>query len=157
MITPGNINQPYKTLYHDFTDAYTHLYQMSKDLYPAARRFVEKNGPEISHHLSKLSISRTSPTGMDISHYIASFDDFTIAANRVFGEMNAVIMQSEKLISRKLETKKGENQPGNYHEFAAELEEALAKLRKTQESSDELERNLTALKKQWDKIKIELK
>ncbi len=153
MITPGNINQPNKTLYHDFTDAYTHLYQMSKELYPAARRFVEKTEPEISHYLDKLSISRTSAKGIDISHYLTSFDDFTIAANRVFCEMNAVIKQSEKLISKKLEIQKAENGANNYPELSAELEETLNNLRKIQLSSDELDRHLTDLKKQWDKIK----
>ena len=84
MITPGNTQEQYKTLYHDFTDAYTHLYQMSKELYPTARKFVEKTEPEISQYMNKMAGSRIQEGDVagyhDISHYMSRFDDFTISA-----------------------------------------------------------------------------
>jgi hypothetical protein len=163
MIPPGNLNQQHKTLYHDFADAYTHLYQMSKELYPAARKFVEKTEPEINQYMGKIAGLLANQSGgntgyQDISRYMSRFDDFTIVANKVFSEVNTVINSSEKLISRKLEIQKAEGEKANetsngYELLIPELSDALAKLRKAQSDSDELEKHIYKLTGQWNRIK----
>lgn len=156
-MTPGR-KQQHQMLYHDFTDAYTHLYQMSKELYPAARRFVEKTEPEISQFMARAVASAAPASGADISRYISNFDDFTISANKVFGEINNIIKKSETLINRKLDIQKGETtsdprEEASLIDLMAEYTAALEQLRKTQTATDELEKSFRLLTQQWIKLK----
>jgi len=166
MTSPRDDIKEYNELYHSFTEAYINVHTLTRDFYPEAKKFVERTDPELAMFAEKLAPSIAS-SGEPMAYqklvqYINHFDDFTIAANKLFGDLKLVLHRSDEFMTRLLDLKmrlsktEKENPTQVYVELIPELNELILLLKQIPHRATKLEDKMKNLETDWQKTKQSL-
>lgn len=167
MIPHTQHHKDYNALYHDFTEAYTSVYSLSREFYPQAKKFVEHTEPELSSFVDKISNAENEKGGpiayQKLVLYMNHFDDFTLMANRLFADLKSVLERSDKFMNRLIELKMSmESKPNdglsekNYNELLPELDELVNGLKKMPERATQLALKMKKLEVDWNTTKAKI-
>ena len=166
MTSPHLQNKDYNSLYHDFTEAYTNVHSLTRDFYPQAKKFVEHTEPELTRFVEKISHSETEKGGpqayQKLLHYMNHFDDFTLMANKLFGDLKVLLERSDRFMNRMLDLKmshpdfKINDAESCYKELLPELDELEAGLQQMPERATGLVVKMKTLETDWQKTKAKM-
>jgi len=157
---PQEPNKQYNTLYHDFTQAYTHVHVLAVEFYPMAKKFVETTEPEIMRYMRKISSDQANDNFYhSLLTYTNQFDDFTLAANRLFRDVRSLLTQSDGFMNKMINLKEESQHAApneltaNYPQLVPELTGLLGELKRVPERATEVESRLKKLERDWLKTK----
>ena len=163
MTSPRDEIKEYNELYHCFTEAYFNAHSLTRDFYPQAKKFVESTDPELALFAEKLSLN--AGTGEERSAYqrlvqfLNHFDDFTMMANKLFGDLRLVLRKSDDFMTRLLDLKmksnkaEKENPSELYISLIPELNELITALKQIPDKAVKLEERMKHLESDWQKTK----
>lgn len=167
MASPHEDLRDYNSLYHDFTEAYTSVYGLSREFYPQAKRFVEHTEPELTMIVTKISHSENDKGGpfayQKLVLYMNNFDDFTLMANKLFADLKVLLEKSDKFMTRLLDIKMNIKSKTNddarqrYSELIPELDELVNGLKQMPERASGLVMKMKKLETDWEKTKEKIK
>jgi hypothetical protein len=163
MTSPRDDIKEYNELYHSFTEAYINVHSITRDFYPQAKRFVEGVDPELAVFAEKLSPNASTEAGpvayQRLVKYMNHFDDFTLAANKLFADLKKVLHNSDDFMTRLLDLKmnsaKAEKDPlpELYAGLIPELKELITALQLIPDRAAKLEATMKHLENDWQKTK----
>jgi hypothetical protein len=161
MTSPHDDMKEYKELYHSFTEAYINVHSITRDFYPVAKKFVEHTEPELSGYVEKGSYTpqQNQIAYQKLVQCINHFDDFTISANKLFGDLKTVLHKSDNFMTRVLDQKISADKAGSatppqfYTALIPELNLLIACLKQIPERAANLEEKMKQLELDWKKNK----
>jgi len=163
MTSAGDQYKQYTSLYHDFTEAYTHAHSLTREFYPQAKKFVEHIEPELTNYIEKISHGKSEQGGsysyQKLLHYMNRFDDFTLMANKLFIDLKMGLEKSDNFMTRVIDIKLSKSHINNnpsdqlFIALMPELNELIADLKHFPERANNLETKMKKLESDWQKTK----
>ncbi|MDB5285000.1 MAG: hypothetical protein JWO06_4075 [Bacteroidota bacterium] len=159
--SPGELSKQYGVLYHNFTEAYANVDQITRDFYPITKRFIEGIEPEINTYMSKMSEdeSLSGPKSHQaLLKYMNHFDDFILKANGVFSEVKKILDNSNHFLTKVVAIKSANSDllEDKQLPLILELKLLLDHLVKINEQVMILDNERKRLETSWHRTKVKL-